>query len=287
MPDWTDIGGVNEGYVLELYERSCRIRSRSMRARARCSRSGRRSWAVPSTGRAAPPGAPAADDRRGAADLRNDRGRRQPGRVDSALRAPGRAARPARYAAVRGSVACARGARHHRGRTCASCPRRSSADPWLSARRTPPRPSKGCAASTARAPATTSRTSSVPEEREWLRHAAEAGLFRAPAEPVERLGAARSHHRGRDLRALPAPHLPGQDPVLGRRPGHARPDPRRDHRRLGRRGRAARAHRHGPSRAPQRARPRAAEGVRADPARVQGRAAASSRSARISAGPAT
>ena len=47
----------------------------------------------------------------------------------------------------------------------------------------------------------------VPEEREWLRHAAEQARFLPPMDDEQRRGAARSHHAGRGLRALPAPHV--------------------------------------------------------------------------------
>ena len=43
--------------------------------------------------------------------------------------------------------------------------------------------------------------------------------------------AARSADPGRGVRALPAPHVPGQDAVLDRRARHARADPRRGDRR--------------------------------------------------------
>ena len=41
------------------------------------------------------------------------------------------------------------------------------------------------AASTARRPATTTRTSSCPKSGSWLRQAAEGGRFRAPADPID------------------------------------------------------------------------------------------------------
>ena len=46
----------------------------------------------------------------------------------------------------------------------------------------------------------------VPEERRWLRHAAESGRFRAPADPIDPRRAARSADAGRGLRAVPASH---------------------------------------------------------------------------------
>ena len=78
----------------------------------------------------------------------------------------------------------------------------------------------------------------VPEEREWLREAAECGRFRAAGGPDRPGGAAGPADRGRGVRALPAPDLPRQDPLLDRGPGHAGADPRRGDRRR-RRGRHA------------------------------------------------
>ena len=75
---------------------------------------------------------------------------------------------------------------------------------------------------------------------------------------------------GRDLRALPAPHVPRQDAILDRRPRHDGADPRRDHPRRRRRRRATRDDRDGASRPAERARAHPAEAVHADPRRVQG-----------------
>ena len=54
----------------------------------------------------------------------------------------------------------------------------------------------------------------VPEEREWLRHAAESGRFLPPMDARSADGAARPRHAGRGLRALSASYLPGQDALL-------------------------------------------------------------------------
>ena len=83
--------------------------------------------------------------------------------------------------------------------------------------------------------------------------------------------AARSDHGSRDVRALPPQELRRQDAILDRGARHHGADPRRADRRLGGGGRQARAHRHGASRAPERARARHAEELRADSRRVQGR----------------
>ena len=78
----------------------------------------------------------------------------------------------------------------------------------------------------------------VPEEREWLRYAAESGQFRPPVDAASTASALLDRLTpGRSLRAVPAPHVPGQDALLGRRPRHADPGPRRDRR--GRRRRPA------------------------------------------------
>ena len=128
----------------------------------------------------------------------------------------------------------------------------------------------------------------VPEERDWLRHAAETCRFRPPVQPIDDVDAPRSPEPGRSLRAVPAPRLPRQDPLLDRRPGPADPGPRRDPGRRRRRRRIGRAARHGAPRPPQRAGARAVEAVRADPGRVQGSGAGPRRVTRsISAGPAT
>ena len=71
----------------------------------------------------------------------------------------------------------------------------------------------------------------VPEERNWLRHAAEDGRFRAPSDPIDPGRAARAADAGRSVRALPAPHVSRQDALLDRRARHARADPRRGDRR--------------------------------------------------------
>ena len=69
----------------------------------------------------------------------------------------------------------------------------------------------------------------VPEERVWLRQAVETGQFRPPKRSDQRARSARSHHRGRDVRAVPASHVPRQDALLDRGAGHDDPDSRRDH----------------------------------------------------------
>ena len=92
-----------------------------------------------------------------------------------------------------------------------------------------------CARSTARPPATTSRTSSCPRSATGCATPPKSGRFRPPAQPIDDDRAARSPHPGRGLRAVPAPRLPRQDALLDRRARHADPGPRRDHRRRRRR----------------------------------------------------
>ncbi len=103
------------------------------------------------------------------------------------------------------------------------------------------------------------------------------GSVPAAGRSARRPGAARSAVAGGSVRAVPAPHVPGQDALLGRRPRHADSDSRRDRREGGVGWHLARVDRHGASRPPQRARARAAEAVRADPRRVQGSGAATHR----------
>ena len=81
----------------------------------------------------------------------------------------------------------------------------------------------------------------VPEEREWLRHAAESGRFLPPMDANSVEARARSHHPGRGVRAISAPDVSRQDALLDRGARHARADPRRNHLRRGRARRAARA----------------------------------------------
>ena len=254
--------GVNAGYVLELYEDTGRTPSRSIRRRARHSSRGRPP--TPSRRRRpCPPRrrCPSCSVIVGAANLAESI--RRYGHLAATLD-------PLGSAPIGDPSLLAAGARHHRRRSGAlpaSLVGGPSADGLVA---TPTRRSRSCAASTARPPASTSRTCSCPRSasgcatppsraascRRWIAASAEALLDR--------------HHAGRGVRALPAPHVPRQDAVLGRRARHARarcstrssaapPAP----------ARGTRA-RHGAPRPPQRAGAHAAEAVRADPRRVQG-----------------
>ena len=81
---------------------------------------------------------------------------------------------PLGFGADRRSVTLAGGSRHHRRRSASSCRHRSSAARSRSRPRTRSRRSRSSAASTARRPASITAHVFVPEEREWLRHAAES-----------------------------------------------------------------------------------------------------------------
>ena len=115
-------------------------------------------------------------------------------------------------------------------------------------------------------------------ERVWLRKAIESGRFRAAARPGAARRPAPAPDAGRGLRAVPPPLVPRAEAVLARGPRRARADARRDDR-ARRRGRRARGRdRHGAPRTAERARPHGRTLVRVDPARVRGRALATTRS---------
>ena len=82
--------------------------------------------------------------------------------------------------------------------------------------------------------------------------------------------AARSADAGRGVRAVPASHVPGQDPLLDRGPRHDGPDPGRRHCRSGRSRHPQHPDRNGSPRALERDGARAEQAVHADPRRVQG-----------------
>ena len=110
------------------------------------------------------------------------------------------------------------------------------------------------------------------ERRVWLRQAIESGKYRRPLDPGREDAAARAAHRGRGLRALPAPCVPRPEAVLDRGPRRDGADARRGDR-ARRRGRRPRGRdRHGPPRAAERPRAHDRAAVRGDPARVRGRA---------------
>ncbi len=200
---------------------------------------------------------------------RQDCRRREPRGLHPAIRASGGPHRPARLGADRRSVAVARGPRHHR--------RRSQAPARLARGRT----GRRVVCQRLR------RDRTAPprllfDDRVRLRARVRAGGARlAPprrrVRPIPPAGGrglggrrARSAEPGRGVRALSAPDVSRQDALLGRGARHARADPRRDHLRVGRRGHAVRAARHGAPRTAERAGPRARQAVRGDPRRVQG-----------------
>ena len=182
--------GVNAAYVLELYERfrqdPLSVDPATRRAfetwspptpgpaggiDARCRSGGRR--------RAGQPW-----QRRQQAQChghRHDRRRREPRRVDPALRPPRGPHRSARLGADRRPVALARGARHHR--------RRSRAAAGLARGRPGRRVGANAFEAIERLRRVYCSTTGfdyahvfVPEERDWLRHAAESGRFLPPVD---------------------------------------------------------------------------------------------------------
>ena len=110
------------------------------------------------------------------------------------------------------------------------------------------------------------------ERRVWLRDAIESGSYRQPFVPTSSAQPPRAADRGRGLRALPAQGLPRPEAVLDRGPRRDGADARRGDR-AGRRGGA---HEvvigHGPPRAAECSGAHDRAAVRADPARVRGRA---------------
>ena len=171
--------------------------------------------------------------------------------------------------------------------TFARCRRRSFDGPVAEGAARCGTSSSGCARSTARRPATTSRTSSCPRSGSWLREAIETGRYRAPADPIDPIALLDRLTRRRGVRAVPAPDVPGQDAVLDRGARHARADPRRGDRRGGRGRHAAGVHRHGASRAAERDGARARQAVRADSRGVQGSGPRRARRSKACSGAAT
>ena len=262
MSEWRELGGINEAYALELYERFLADpASVDAATREAFERSGPPLIAPPLGER---DGGPVPVRPQG------HRRRRQPRRVHPPLRPP------RRHSSTRSGRRRLATRRCTLKRTasprpiCGRCRPASSAARWPRARPMPARPSRGCARSIARASATTSRTSSCPRSASWLRHAIEAGTFRAPHQPVEavelldRITEVETFERFLHSTFVGKTRfsIEGLDMMV--------PDPRRAHRRLGRGRRQARAHRHGASRPAQRARARDAEELRADSRRVQG-----------------
>ena len=115
---------------------------------------------------------------------RHRRRRRQPGRVHPPIRTSGRAPRSAGLGADRRPVAVAgaHGITDEDLEAPAGLARRRPRSP--SPRRTPTRRSRSCGASTARRPASTSRTSSCPRSATGCAHAAESGRFLPPMDPA-------------------------------------------------------------------------------------------------------
>ena len=229
MSGWQGFSGINRGYVLELYERFSQDPSSvDPDTRALFER-----WTPP------------ADDGRGRSRRTHAgaRGRRrgQPRPVDPALRASRRPARSARLEADRRSDAAAGAARPDAKTICSGSPPR-----WC--RRRSRRSRRTCTNSSRRFRRVYCSTTGydyshvfVPEERQWLRKAAEDGRFREPADPIDPVALLERLTAGRGVRALPAPHVSRQDALLDRRARHAGADPRRGDRRRRRGGHADRS----------------------------------------------
>ena len=66
----------------------------------------------------------------------------------------------------------------------------------------------------------------VPEEREWLREVIETGRYRAPNDPIDPIALLDRLTDVEVVRAIPAPDISRQDPLLDRGTRHARADPR-------------------------------------------------------------
>ena len=213
------IQGVNAGYVVELYER--------YRAEPRIGR--RRDREVFETWSPADQAQQRLDPARGV-DMPRHRRRREPRRMHPALRPPCGADRSARLRAARRSVALPEA--------------HGITDEDL--QQLPASLVGGFVAETSANAfeaieklrriycSTTGFDFAhvfVPEERVWLRTAAESGRFLPPMDAEHARGAARPAHGGRGLRAVPPPRLPRQDALLDRRARHARADARRDHQR--------------------------------------------------------
>ena len=267
----------------------------------------RQQWVCARAVRALPQGSPSVDPASRAIFEQwtppQDPPRRQPPPRASPCRSPStRSTSPSRSAATgisrRSSIRSAAG----RPAIRRSCPTRTASPKRISARLpatlvTSPlterarvdagRRRRVPRSSTARRPATTSRTSSCRRSGSWLRHAIEDGRFRAPADPInpvallERLTQVEAFERflHRSFPGKTRFSIEGLDmlvPILDEVIGEAAEAGHRPH-----------AHRHGAPRPPQRDGARAVQAVRADPRRVQGSGLVAHASARTWRGPAT
>ena len=230
MAGWQGFSGINRGYVLELYERF-RQDPASVDPDTRAIFE---HWTPPADDAAA------AERRAATVPARAAVVGGQPRAVHPPLRPSRRAARSARIEADRRSDAAARAPRPDRRR-----PAPHSRDARLVAarprsRRTCRSSSRPSAASTARRPGYDYAQVFVPEERQWLRQAAEDGRFREPADPIDPVALLERLTQVEAFERFLHRTFPGQDALLDRRARHARADPRRGDRRR-RRGRASRS----------------------------------------------
>ena len=270
--------GINAGYIAELFERYQQDpNSVDQATREAFAREAPVFDRGPSAGA---PGQPVAGWRRDR--RRSDGGHRRRGQsrgIAAEIRAsegPGRSARQASLRPLRRSDARTRGARRDAGRSPAA-----AGEPDR-------RADRGARGQRARSDRGAEQGLLLHHRLRLRAHLrgrrARVAALRGGVGPVPAAGrsagqprAARSAVAGGSVRAVPAPHVPGQDALLGRRPRHADSGSRRDRREGGVGWHLARVDRHGASRPAQRARARAAEAVRADPRRVQGSGAATQR----------
>ena len=110
----------------------------------------------------------------------------------------------------------------------------------------------------------------VPEERDWLRHAAESGRFLPPLDPASTEALLDRITQVEVFERFLQRTFPGKTRFSVEGLDMLRARPRRDHLGRGRYRSTSRRDRHGAPRSPERARAHPREAVRADPRRVQG-----------------
>ena len=219
MGGWNEFQGLNAGYVLELYDRY-RQDPAAVDAQTRAYFE---QWTPPDQPPAAAPGGVAVDLRAvvGAATLAESI--RRYGHLAAQIDPLG--SRP-----TGDPTLAPAGARHHRG--AAPTParqRRQRAAGRGSARRR--RGHRRPAAGLLHPHRLRLRAGLRPRRARVAAPGRRDAALPAAHGARRRRGAARPHHRGRDVRAVPAPDVPRQDALLGRRARHAGADPGHGHRR--------------------------------------------------------